>query len=72
MTKVRLQREEGDSVREEEEEDMEEEDNKRKKTMKLKRNLLTSLKLNAIIFKRWATLLMNVMLRNRRKGKTKK
>ena len=72
MTEVRLQREEGDSVREEKEENVEEEDSKRKKMRKLKRNLLTSPKLNAIIVKRWGTLLMNVMLRKRRKGKMNK
>ena len=42
------------------------------KTMKLKRRRLTSQKLNAIIVKRWATLLMNVMVRKRTKGKMKK
>ena len=72
MTEIRHLREEGDLVREEEEEDVEEEDNKRKNMRKMKRNLLTSPKLTAIFVKRWGTFLMSVILRKRRKGKTRK
>ena len=72
MTEIRHLREEGDLVREEEEEDMEEEDMKRKNMRKMKRILLTSPKLSAIIVKRWGTLLMSVSLRKRRKGKSRK
>ena len=61
MTEVIHQREEGDLVIEEEEGDVEEEDDKRKNMMK--RNLLTSPKLSAIIVKRGGISLMNVTLK---------
>ena len=70
MTEVRPQREEGDSIREEE--DVEEEDNKRRNMRKLKRNLLTSPKLSATIFKRWGTLPVIVILKKKKKGKDEK
>ena len=66
MTKVRHQREEGDSVKEEEVGGVEEEDNKRKNMMKMTRNLLTSPKLSALAVKRWGISLMNVSLKKRR------